>query len=218
MTNASAPSSPGIPTYASCYSYFSDHLSKCQHISSAIPAHLLYNAYLHLKSRKWYSNRKYLTLWFVEESCKCPYAYTGFSIPPTPMPDCVIALKDAIAEITGAVGINSCNADLYQDGSNSIPWHSDNEDLFLADRQKSIIVSVSLGADRTFWIRCKANGTETPILLSHGDICTMEGYFQKFFEHCVLPEDNPSYHTSLRINLTFRSIVLHDKACPKRDE
>ena len=170
------------------------------------------------KIRKWYSNRKYLTLRFVEESCKCPYAYTGFSIPPTPMPDCVIALKDAIAEITGAVGINSCNANLYQDGSNSISWHSDNEDLFLADRQKSIIVLVSLGADTTFWIRCKANGTETPILLSHGDICTMEGYFQKFFEHCVLPEDNPSYHTSLRINLTFRSIVLHDKACPKRDE
>ena len=197
---------------------FSDHLSKCQHISSAIPSTLLSCAFSHLQTLQWYSNKKYLTLWFVEDSCRCPYAYTGFSIPSTPMPECIIALRNAIVDITGAKGINSCNANLYQDGSNSIAWHSDNENLFRADRQKSTIVSVSLGADRTFWIRCRANGLETPTLLSHGDICTMEGYFQKFFEHCVLPEINPSYHSGMRINLTFRAIVLHDKACPKRDE
>ena len=197
---------------------FADHLCKCQHISSAIPNIIVYDAFLHLKSLNWYSNKKYLTLWFTEEPCNCIYAYTGFAIPPSPMPDCIISLKNAIADITGAVGLNSCNANLYQDSSNSISWHSDNENLFLADRRKACIVSVSLGADRTFWIRCKSNGAETPILLSHGDICTMEGYFQKFFEHCVLPESNPSYHTSMRINLTFRTIVLHSKDCPCRDE
>ena len=194
---------------------YSDHLSQCKHISNAIPSNLLDGVFSHLLTMKWYSNRKYETLWFIESPCNCSYEYSGYNIRPTQMPTCVQHLKRVVEDITGAVDLNSCNANLYQGASNTINWHTDDEDLFLADRQKSFIVSVSLGADRDFCIKSRANGSEIPITLSNGDICTMEGFFQKFFLHCILPHASP---TSVRINLTFRKIVLHTHACPLRGE
>ena len=192
-----------------------DSMSRCMHISDAIPSNLLNKVFSQLKDLQWFSHKKYFTLWFVEKPCECSYEYTGFCMPPSPMPQCILDLKQVVQDITGAEDINSCNANLYKDESHSLTWHSDNEDLFLADRQKATIVSVSLGAERTFCIRSRADGLEIPIKLSHGDICTMEGFFQKFYEHCLLPQYDPA---DMRINLTFRSIVLHTKTCPCRDE
>ena len=43
--------------------------------------------------------------------------------------------------------------------------------------------------------------------LNNGDICTMEGNFQNFYQHRV-PLDSECYLP--RINLTWRWIVKHD--------
>ena len=45
-------------------------------------------------------------------------------------------VEKIVEDVTGAVGLDSCNASLYENGCNSIPWHSDNEVLFLARSAK----------------------------------------------------------------------------------
>merc|ERR1712187_45241 len=45
-----------------------------------------------------------------------------------------------------------------------------------------------------------------------GDLCTMDGLCQKFYQHCVPKE--PSVE-GVRINLTWRWIVSHGKNCPQ---
>ena len=132
------------PAMQAATNIFTDNLCKCQQISSAMPHLLVNNAFSQLRTLDWYSNKKYQTLWFTEEPCNCIYAYIGSAIPPTPMPDCIISPKNAITDITGAVGSNSCNANLYQDGSNSISWHSDNENRFLADRVQNLLDQVQI--------------------------------------------------------------------------
>ena len=93
---------------------------------------------------------------------------------------------------------------------NQLGLHSDNEFLFQADKQNSCIVSVSFGATRKFVIRDKRTGAEMNVKLSHGDLLTMEGLMQKFYEHGVVQSAVP---VDYRINLTFRKIVVHNEGC-----
>ena len=190
---------------------YADHMSKCRLIQNVIPSIMLDSAFEYLKSLQWYSNLRHDTLWFVKHPCNCQYSYSKYNIPSSPMPPILISLMEAVGQITGSVGLNSCNTNLYAEAHNALGWHKDDESLFQAHRQNADIISVSLGAERIFCIRNTFNGTEYPIPLGHGDICTMEGLFQMFFEHCLLPHDSPS---NLRINLTFRKIVLHNTGCP----
>ena len=89
-------------------------------------------------------------------------------------------------------------------------YHSDGEELFQATKQKACIVSISVGATRRFAIRSKQQGTEKIVHLSHGDILTMEDWFQRHFEHSLVPETRP---VDQRFNLTLREIVRHAPSC-----
>ena len=137
--------------------------------------------------------------------------YSKYNIPYLPIPPILHELMTTVSDVTGSVGLNSINANLYYNGANALGWHADNEQLFQAARQYADIVSISLGATRTFLIRQNSNMTEKPIQFSHGDILTMEGLFQKFFQHCLPPSACP---VTTRINLTLRKIVQHTEECP----
>merc|ERR1712039_78078 len=45
---------------------------------------------------------------------------------------------------------NSCNVNLYEDGTQSVGWHADDEDLFQGLSKDIRILSVSLGQRRKF--------------------------------------------------------------------
>merc|ERR1712066_1124399 len=88
----------------------------------------------------------------------------------------------------------SCNLNLYEDGGMSVGWHSDDERLFQGKFQDIRIISFSLGVTRKFELR--PNWPEPGerslhrVLLSDGDLCTMEGMLQKHFQHRVPREEN----------------------------
>lgn len=150
--------------------------------------------------------------WLTLPSCRCEYEYAGLRFPPVNMPAWFLEITD---EVSRACGLkerpNSCNANLYQTGADNVSWHCDDEPLFDATGRDALIVSLSLGATRSFQLRPKDDPfEETLVLLEDGDLCTMEGLCQKHYRHRVPPEEDV---VEPRINLTWRWIVQHDDVC-----
>ena len=146
---------------------------------------------------------------------------------------------------------NCCNLNYYPRGG-GVGFHADDEFLFDGLCRPVRIVSLSLTSPfaddrgygaRKFQVRKKQadedgntaheryNHDVTEVMLKHGDIMTMEGYFQKHYLHSVWPGDNKEFmdhpHTQGgRINLTWRTIVQHldgsaecmGKTCPLYDK
>ena len=97
-----------------------------------------------------------------------------------------------------------------RDQYSKVGLHSDSEDLFLARSVPSTIISISLGAARTFVLQANDGSASYSIDLEHGDIATMEGLCQRDYRHALLPAKHPC---GPRINLTFRKIVQHKQYC-----
>ncbi|CAJ1328700.1 unnamed protein product [Effrenium voratum] len=97
----------------------------------------------------------------------------------------------------------------------SVGWHADDEQLFQGKSRDCRIISLSLGATRSFELRrnwSDASEDHTVRLeLGDGDLCTMEGMLQKHLQHRVPREHQVS---GPRINLTWRWIVKHAPGCP----
>jgi len=76
------------------------------------------------------------------------------------------------------------------------------------------VISLSLGATRSFSIKVNSPNEgelDVPdIKLSDGDICSMEGFFQKQYRHAVYKQSGKGGH---RINLTWRWVVKHNAEC-----
>eukprot|EP00747_Dinoflagellata_sp_TGD_P191580 gnl/TRDRNA2_/TRDRNA2_55164_c0_seq2.p1 gnl/TRDRNA2_/TRDRNA2_55164_c0~~gnl/TRDRNA2_/TRDRNA2_55164_c0_seq2.p1 ORF type:complete len:643 (+),score=104.07 gnl/TRDRNA2_/TRDRNA2_55164_c0_seq2:83-2011(+) len=169
------------------------------------------------------------TLWLTRKGCNCPYTYGKDRVESTAMEPwfedmmrrwlVVMNFKD------DDDGINrfpdSVNLNLYDGGQHSVAWHSDDEPLFCGKIQDTRIVSVSLGNSRKFQVGLRAprrggilkpeKGSIKNFNLAHGQICTMEGLFQKHFLHQI-PKGTGNKQ---RINATFRWIARHVPECPK---
>ena len=97
--------------------------------------------------------------------------------------------------------MNTALFNLYSSGTSSIGWHSDDEDELGVD---PMIISLSLGAARTFLMRNVANkNRQKSITLESGSIIIMAGKTQQFFQHKIPCE----VVTGARINITFRQIL-----------
>lgn len=159
--------------------------------------------------------------WFVRKGCKCCYGYGGVIWSPAETPEWLQEIEAAVWQtIHGSTGDqiptpNSCVANLYADGSQSVDWHADDEPLFEGTSHDCCIVSLSLGASRRFDLRHRRGvGRQTvSIDLHDGDVVTMEGLFQKHWYHRVHRQKDP---VGPRINLTWRTITAHSVAdgCP----
>lgn len=151
--------------------------------------------------------------WLTKDGCACCYEYSGTQWSPEQMSEWFLEITEAVCRISGiSERPNSCNANLYDDGEQSVGWHCDNEPLFNAVAQDALIISLSLGASR--WFELVANddpGQSVRLRLENGDICTMEGLCQKHYRHRVPREAGVSYP---RINLTWRWVVRHEEGCP----
>ncbi|CAK0818189.1 unnamed protein product [Prorocentrum cordatum] len=153
--------------------------------------------------------------WMTQQGCACTYRYSGTSWPAQQMDPWFLEITKRVCAECGITDIpNCCNVNLYEDGKQTVGWHSDDEPLFDSLTQDTLIISLSLGAQRTFLIRPNADQSQvTKVVLADGDIMTMEGLTQKHYKHSVMPESNV---LSPRINLTWRWVRRHEAACPMR--
>jgi len=100
-------------------------------------------------------------------------------------------------ETATAARYNSCLANLYRGGADSVSWHSDDEPELGVN---PTIASISLGDTRDFKLRNEATREVSTIPLSHGDLVVMRGESQTAWRHSVPKRA----HAGTRINLTFR--------------
>lgn len=123
--------------------------------------------------------------WFVRKGCSCSYEYNATAWPAVEVPDWLSEVEDAVWDALCTTGVerpNSCVANLYADGMESVDWHADNEPLFEGLLGDCRIVSLSLGETRRFDLR-RRRGLSNPqqhlervsVDLQHGDLITMEG-------------------------------------------
>lgn len=157
------------------------------------------------------------TIFVVSKGCSCIYRYSGVEVAPLEEPDFVAEIRRTCASLAGfteAEMPNSCNINLYRDGRDSVGWHTDNEPLFEAEYNDACILSLSLGASRMFALKeqlqVAADGVpkEVDLPIHGGDLCTMEGKFQRYYLHAVPKQPRVS---APRINLTWRWITKHSR-------
>eukprot|EP00928_Gymnodinium_smaydae_P098914 TRINITY_DN9309_c0_g2_i1.p1 TRINITY_DN9309_c0_g2~~TRINITY_DN9309_c0_g2_i1.p1 ORF type:complete len:464 (+),score=23.72 TRINITY_DN9309_c0_g2_i1:56-1447(+) len=113
------------------------------------------------------------------------------------------------------------NLNWYDDGTQGVGWHSDDELLFMGALSDCPIVSLSLGGTREFWLAARDSGTPdvrkgvVEVDLHHGDIITMEGLTQKHYSHVVpIAGQWDVSRQQPRINVTFRWLRVHKLQCP----
>lgn len=128
------------------------------------------------------------------------YTYSGQTHTSLPFTEPLHLLRQKIEMQTGAT-FNACLLNLYQNGTQAMGWHQDNESEI---REQSSIVSLSLGAARPFQFRHIKSGETVKLILHHGSILNMFGETQNFWKH-QLPKAQKV--KEIRINLTFRDMI-----------
>lgn len=112
----------------------------------------------------------------------------------------ILEIKFTVEQISGEK-FNACLLNYYQNGSEAMSWHSDNEKEIL---KHSAIASVSFGAERQFGFKHHFSKEEISLLLENGSLLIMKDETQIYWKHKLYTS---AKITKPRINLTFRSIV-----------
>jgi alkylated DNA repair dioxygenase AlkB len=134
-----------------------------------------------------------LTCWMGD----APYVYSGVRNDPVPMPPQLELIKERLEGETGAE-YNSCLANLYRDGRDSIGYHSDDEPEL---GPRPTIASISLGERRRFHLKHGATGQRWTLDLGRGDLLIMTAESQSDYRHAV---PKTAKAVGERLNLTFR--------------
>lgn len=125
------------------------------------------------------------------------YKYSGISHLAADWHPVLRDLRDVISSRSGYY-FNSCLANKYENGAESMGWHSDDEASMAPDFP---IASISLGAERRFLFRHRSTKEKKEVLLPHGSLLLMIPPTQKQWLHC-LPK--MAAIKRARVNLTFR--------------
>lgn len=134
------------------------------------------------------------------------YHYSGGLHAERPWTPALLGVKERVEAATGA-RFNACLCNYYQDGKVGMGWHADKE-MELGERP--VIASVSFGAERLFRFRRRLPWREPKAYekwnfpLRHGDLLTMRGATQRYFEHELAPQAKVA---EPRLNLTFRLVL-----------
>jgi alkylated DNA repair dioxygenase AlkB len=134
-----------------------------------------------------------LTAWIGDSA----YRYSGIVNEPVPWPEALASLQERLRQELG-VDFNSCLANLYRDGTDSMGYHSDNEPEL---GQRPTIASISLGDRRRFVLRHRTTGERWSWELGRGDLLVMRDESQSDYAHAVPKTSRP---VGPRMNLTFR--------------
>ena len=141
-----------------------------------------------------------LTAFYAEQGIS--YTYSGLQLKPNSFSTELWELKQKTQELSG-FDFNTCLANLYRHGNDSMGWHADDEKVL---GKNPVIASISLGGIRRFQFKHKTNkDLKESIELQHGSLLIMKGSMQHFWKH-QLPKTKKE--VAPRINLTFRKINL----------
>lgn len=136
--------------------------------------------------------------WYADEPFD--YRYSGESHLAAPWDKLLRQLRDLIAARSNYY-FNSCLANKYENGAESMGWHSDNEACM---DSAFPIASVSFGAERRFLFRHRESKEQREISLKNGSLLLMMPPTQQFWQHS-LPK--MAAIKTPRINLTFRRFI-----------
>ncbi len=136
-----------------------------------------------------------LTGWYGDPGAT--YTYSRLRNEPAAWTPALGQLRDGLRDALG-VDLNSCLANWYRDGNDSMGWHADRE-----PELRDAIVSVTLGAERTFQLREGRKGTPVSVVLPHGSVLVMTVASQHRYVHRVPKERGAGE----RLNLTFRRVA-----------
>lgn len=127
------------------------------------------------------------------------YAFSGGRTPAHPLAGnpVVDSLRIAVEQTTNSA-YNSCLANLYRSGTDTVGWHSDDEPGLGTE---PVIASLSLGGERDFQLREKTTKETWTWSLRSGDLVVMRGPSQRDFAHQI---PRRAKQNAPRINLTFR--------------
>ena len=110
---------------------------------------------------------------------------------------------------------NSCNANFYETGADSVGVHADLEELFEGAYRPITIISLSLGGTRQFELEAnRGQGSIERISLRAGDLLAMEEWTQTAIKHAVGRPGRSDEGRQDRINLTWRWLSKHLQGCP----
>ncbi len=134
-----------------------------------------------------------LTAWMGDAA----YTYSGLTNEPQPWPVALAELRDRLCTELGSE-FNSCLANLYRDGQDSMGYHSDDEPEL---GPRPVIASISLGDRRRFALRHRETKQRWTWELGRGDLLVMSEESQRDYAHAV---PKTSRLVGPRMNLTFR--------------
>ena len=140
-----------------------------------------------------------LTAWMGDAA----YRYSGIVNQPIPWTATLTGLRERLEHEVGA-GFNSCLANLYRDGSDSMGFHSDDEPEL---GPEPTIASISLGARRRFVLKHRVSGARWSWDLGAGDLLVMRDESQRDYAHAV---PKTAREVGPRLNLTFRQFLRTD--------
>lgn len=141
-----------------------------------------------------------LTAWYGDADAT--YRYSGVTHEPLPWHPLLSDIKTRVEHYCAST-FNSVLCNYYRSGQDSMGWHSDNEPEL---GPTPAIASLSFGAARRFLLQHKKDKSlQWQCSLGEGDLLLMRGATQRFYRHSV---PKTAKATELRINLTFRRIIV----------
>ena len=97
-----------------------------------------------------------------------------------------------------------CFANMYEDGTHYMGFHSDDEAENGPSKDNRVIASVTFGEARRFVFKRKSDGTKVELTLEPGSLLLMKGRTQSIWKHAVPKTTKPM---GKRLNLTYRVIL-----------
>ncbi|MBP2604874.1 alpha-ketoglutarate-dependent dioxygenase AlkB family protein [Acinetobacter calcoaceticus] len=125
------------------------------------------------------------------------YKYSGVIRDSLPWDRALAKLKQLVEQRLSET-FNSCLANLYEDGTQGMAWHSDS-DVSLA--KTTTIASLSFGASRKFSFKHIQSKEKVELWLQPGQLIVMRGETQQHWQHRL---NRSTKILQPRINLTFR--------------
>jgi len=137
-------------------------------------------------------------VWFGDAGCD--YCFSSLLITAQSWPHYANKLRFKLARDFGELA-NGVLVNHYDNGQQSVGWHSDNEPEIVAN---SLIMSVSIGVSRDFVLRHNKTQHKVTIALNSGDLLVMNPPMQQQWQHCLPKRAQVSQP---RFNFTFRHLI-----------
>jgi alkylated DNA repair dioxygenase AlkB len=137
-----------------------------------------------------------------QQSYERGYRFSGMDHPPLPTPEPFQWVLEWANGLGLGCEFNQVLINWYRDGRDYIGTHSDDERQLVPD---SPIVTLSLGAERTFRVRDAQKKIVRDVRVRHGTVLVMGGAFQREFKHEVPPISGKKGEAhGRRISITLR--------------